>query len=73
MSGLKMAKLDRFLVSANFFEHWANARVVALDHTISDHSPIKLHILDPKPLGFSIIQNRAKLLFPLGLQIHSKR
>ncbi|GJT47353.1 putative RNA-directed DNA polymerase [Tanacetum coccineum] len=52
-SGSKMSKLDRFLVSSNFFEHRENASVIAVDRVISDHNPIMLSIgscdFGPKP------------------------
>ncbi|GKB21075.1 putative RNA-directed DNA polymerase, partial [Tanacetum coccineum] len=56
MSGSKMSKVDRFLVSSNFFEHWENASVIAVDRVISDHNPIMLSIgscdFGPKPFRF---------------------
>lgn len=42
--GSKMSKLDRFLVSHNFFNVWENANVTALSRSVSDHSPILLKV-----------------------------
>ncbi|GKC39023.1 cytochrome P450 [Tanacetum coccineum] len=54
--GTKMSKLDRFLISPNFFDHWPNASVTALEHIISDHCPIflcdKSINFGPKPFKF---------------------
>ncbi|XP_071727736.1 uncharacterized protein [Rutidosis leptorrhynchoides] len=38
--GLKMSKLDRFLVSDDFLSFWNDLKVVALDRSVSDHCPI---------------------------------
>lgn len=38
--GLKMSKIDRFLVSSNFFEVWKDASVTALCRVILDHFPV---------------------------------
>lgn len=43
-SGLKMSKLDRFLVTTNYFNNWNDASIVVLDRVISDHSPIRLKV-----------------------------
>ncbi|XP_071727314.1 uncharacterized protein [Rutidosis leptorrhynchoides] len=40
--GIKFSKLDRFLVSNNFFILWDNLMAVALDRTESDYCPIVL-------------------------------
>ncbi|GJY23835.1 RNA-directed DNA polymerase, eukaryota [Tanacetum coccineum] len=42
--GTKMSKLDRFLVSQNFFNFWNNASVLALPRTLSDHCPVLLTV-----------------------------
>ncbi|GKE26600.1 putative RNA-directed DNA polymerase, partial [Tanacetum coccineum] len=42
--GTKMSKLDRFLVSQNFFNFWNNASVSALPRTLSDHCPVLLSV-----------------------------
>ncbi|GJW32770.1 RNA-directed DNA polymerase, eukaryota [Tanacetum coccineum] len=42
--GTKMSKLDRFLVSQNFFNFWNNASVLALPRTLSDHCPVLLSV-----------------------------
>ncbi|KAJ9560860.1 hypothetical protein OSB04_006020 [Centaurea solstitialis] len=41
-AGTKMSKLDRYLVSANFFNHWKDAMVYVLARSFSDHCPIML-------------------------------
>lgn len=41
-AGSKMSKLDRFLVSQNFFDVWPNASVTTMVRIISDHNPIFL-------------------------------
>ncbi|GJU19357.1 cytochrome P450 [Tanacetum coccineum] len=52
-SGSKMSKLDRFLVSHNFFDHWKDASVQVLERSFSDHCPLFLKEgslnFDPKP------------------------
>ena len=40
--GLKLSKLDRILVSHNFFEFYANPIVEILPRSFSDHCPILL-------------------------------
>ncbi|GKD66485.1 RNA-directed DNA polymerase, eukaryota [Tanacetum coccineum] len=49
----KMSKLDRFLVSHNFFDHWKDASVQVLERSFSDHYPLFLKEgslnFDPKP------------------------
>ncbi|XP_071694661.1 uncharacterized protein [Rutidosis leptorrhynchoides] len=40
--GMKMSKLDRFLVSDDFLNLWTDLKVVALDRSVSDHCPISL-------------------------------
>ncbi|KAJ9549100.1 hypothetical protein OSB04_021643, partial [Centaurea solstitialis] len=51
--GKKMSKLDRFLVTANFFSFWKDPFVQVLHRTISDHCPIVLNVdevnFGPKP------------------------
>jgi hypothetical protein len=42
--GSKLAKLDRFLVSAQFLNRWPNAHVITLTKEFSDHSPLLLHV-----------------------------
>lgn len=51
-NGSKLSKLDRFLSSANFFEHWPNTSVTVLARIHSDHCPI---LLDLKGLDFGPI------------------
>ncbi|KAJ9562981.1 hypothetical protein OSB04_008141 [Centaurea solstitialis] len=52
--GSKLSKLDRFLVSANFFSIWGDAKVIALLRNVSDHCPLVLKTgsidFGPKPL-----------------------
>ncbi|KAJ9549874.1 hypothetical protein OSB04_022417 [Centaurea solstitialis] len=57
--GTKMSKLDRFLVSSNFFNQWKDATVYALPRTISDHCPILLKVgkLDYGPNPFKIFDH----------------
>ncbi|XP_024990649.1 uncharacterized protein LOC112524939 [Cynara cardunculus var. scolymus] len=55
--GSKMSKLDRFLVTSNFFSIWKDPSVQVLHRSISDHCPILLKVNDfcmgPKPFrGF---------------------
>ncbi|XP_071712827.1 uncharacterized protein [Rutidosis leptorrhynchoides] len=51
--GLKMSKLDRFLVTKKFLNLWNNVSAIALERKASDHCPIVLRdkIVDfgPKP------------------------
>ncbi|XP_071719408.1 uncharacterized protein [Rutidosis leptorrhynchoides] len=51
--GIKMSKLDRFLVSDTFLPLWPDLKVVALDRKFSNHCPIMLMDSDvdfgPKP------------------------
>ncbi|GJW13718.1 RNA-directed DNA polymerase, eukaryota [Tanacetum coccineum] len=51
--GKKVSKLDRFLVSHNFFDSWNDASVSVLCRTFSDHCPILLKVglpnFGPKP------------------------
>ncbi|GJS08858.1 RNA-directed DNA polymerase, eukaryota [Tanacetum coccineum] len=52
----KLSKLDRFLVSHNFFGTWNNASVIVLCRTFLDHCPILISCglpdFGPKPLNF---------------------
>ncbi|KAJ9559912.1 hypothetical protein OSB04_005072 [Centaurea solstitialis] len=54
--GRKLSKLDRFLVSSNFFPIWNNPLVQVLPQTIADHCPLVLQVEDynygPKPFRF---------------------
>ncbi|GKE08008.1 RNA-directed DNA polymerase, eukaryota, reverse transcriptase zinc-binding domain protein, partial [Tanacetum coccineum] len=54
--GRKASKLDRFLVSSNFFNVWNGASVSVLCRSVSDHYPIKLKLglpnFGPKPFKF---------------------
>ncbi|KAJ9561194.1 hypothetical protein OSB04_006354 [Centaurea solstitialis] len=51
--GLKMSKLDRMLVTTNFFSIWKNPTISVLHRSISDHCPILLKVEElisgPKP------------------------
>ncbi|XP_071705236.1 uncharacterized protein [Rutidosis leptorrhynchoides] len=40
--GVKMSKLDRFLVSSDFLSLWTDLKVIALDRKVSDHCPIMM-------------------------------
>ncbi|XP_071727981.1 uncharacterized protein [Rutidosis leptorrhynchoides] len=40
--GVKLSKLDRFLVSENFIQTWGDIYVIALDLNTSDHCPMVL-------------------------------
>ncbi|XP_071735458.1 uncharacterized protein [Rutidosis leptorrhynchoides] len=55
-NGLKLSKLDRFLVSENFLNLWEDLSAIVLDRKFSDHCPIVLRdkIVDfgPKPFRF---------------------
>ncbi|GJT91413.1 RNA-directed DNA polymerase, eukaryota, reverse transcriptase zinc-binding domain protein [Tanacetum coccineum] len=51
--GTKISKLDRFLISPNFFDHWPNASVTALERLISDHCGLS---------GDVILKNKLKRL-----------
>ncbi|GKD56394.1 RNA-directed DNA polymerase, eukaryota, reverse transcriptase zinc-binding domain protein, partial [Tanacetum coccineum] len=52
-NGSKASKLDRFLVSGNFFDYWIDASVVVLYRSLSDHCPLLLKVgtpnFGPKP------------------------
>ncbi|KAM0061513.1 putative RNA-directed DNA polymerase [Helianthus debilis subsp. tardiflorus] len=52
-SGRKMSKIDRFFVSADFFNKWTDACLLALSNLFSDHCPLLLSIkssnFGPKP------------------------
>ncbi|XP_071739524.1 uncharacterized protein [Rutidosis leptorrhynchoides] len=48
-NGMKLSKLDRFLVSKNFLQSWGDLSVVALDRNTSDHCPI---VLSDKNINF---------------------
>ncbi|XP_071704573.1 uncharacterized protein [Rutidosis leptorrhynchoides] len=41
-NGMKLSKLDRFLVLENFMQTWGDLSVIALDRNTSDHCPIVL-------------------------------
>lgn len=58
-SGSKRSKLDRFLVSHNFFNYWGSAVVTVLGRSISDHCPILLKIdqLNFGPKAFKIFNH----------------
>ncbi|XP_035845355.1 uncharacterized protein LOC118491582 [Helianthus annuus] len=45
----KMSKIDKFLVSADFFSRWPEACLRALSNKLSDHCPL---LLDTKDLSF---------------------
>ncbi|XP_071718101.1 uncharacterized protein [Rutidosis leptorrhynchoides] len=53
-NGKKFSKLDRFLVSENFYQIWENLSAVVLERDISDHYPIILRNIEkdfgPKPI-----------------------
>ncbi|XP_071704117.1 uncharacterized protein [Rutidosis leptorrhynchoides] len=40
--GVKMSKLDRFLVSSDFLSLWTDLKVIALDRKVLDHCPIMM-------------------------------
>lgn len=46
-NGNKPSKLDRFLVSSNFFDCWNDASVSVLCRSFSDHCPIMLKVGSP--------------------------
>ncbi|GJW09474.1 RNA-directed DNA polymerase, eukaryota [Tanacetum coccineum] len=52
-NGSKASKLDRFLLSRNFFDYWNDASVLVLCHSLSDHCPLLLKVetlnFGPKP------------------------
>ncbi|GKB92857.1 putative RNA-directed DNA polymerase [Tanacetum coccineum] len=52
-NGSKASKLDRFLVSGNFFDYWIDASVLVLYRSLSDHCPLLLKVgtpnFGPKP------------------------
>ncbi|KAJ0501375.1 putative Endonuclease/exonuclease/phosphatase superfamily [Helianthus annuus] len=52
-NGKKLSKLDRFLVSPDFFNKWPSACVRVLQCHLSDHCPIILELVDlifgPRP------------------------
>ncbi|XP_071740659.1 uncharacterized protein [Rutidosis leptorrhynchoides] len=54
--GVKFSKLDRFLVSDNFFHIWEDPSVIALDHHLSDHCPLVMRdkVLDYGPKPFKV-------------------
>ncbi|XP_071688076.1 uncharacterized protein [Rutidosis leptorrhynchoides] len=54
--GIKMSKLDRFLVSKKFHNLWGNLSAIALDRDRSDHCPIILRdtVVDFEPKPFKI-------------------
>nr|GEX85815.1 hypothetical protein [Tanacetum cinerariifolium] len=43
-SGFKLSKLDRFLVSSDFFDVWIDASVTFLCRSFLDHCPLKLSV-----------------------------
>ncbi|XP_022033004.1 uncharacterized protein LOC110934122 [Helianthus annuus] len=47
-NGKKLSKLDRFLVSSEFFNTWPSACVRVLQSRFSDHCPILLELVDLK-------------------------
>ncbi|XP_071713183.1 uncharacterized protein [Rutidosis leptorrhynchoides] len=51
--GIKLSKLDRFLVSGNFIQTWGDISTIALDRGTSDHCPLILWVktedFGPKP------------------------
>ncbi|GJV60786.1 zf-CCHC domain-containing protein [Tanacetum coccineum] len=53
-AGMKLSKLDRFLLNDDFYSIWGNLSIIALDHKLSDHCPIVLKDVDldfgPKPI-----------------------
>ena len=54
-----MSKLDRFLVSDNFFSIWRDATVSVLPRCLSDHCPLllKVETLDFGPKPFKIFDS----------------
>lgn len=58
-----MSKLDRFLVSANFFEVWKDASVNTLSRENSDHCPIilKVGLTNFGPKSFKIFDHWMEL------------
>ncbi|XP_071701851.1 uncharacterized protein [Rutidosis leptorrhynchoides] len=54
--GLKLSKLDRFLVTDNFIELWEDLSVIALDRNLSDHCPLILRdkVIDYGPKPFKV-------------------
>ncbi|GJR66188.1 putative RNA-directed DNA polymerase [Tanacetum coccineum] len=57
--GTKLSKLDRFLVSSNYFDVWKYARVNVLYREVSDHCPVMLHVvrLDFGPKCFKLFDH----------------
>lgn len=53
--GSKLSKLNRFLTSPNFFDHWLNASATVLARIHSDHCPI---LLDSKGFDFGPVPFR---------------
>ncbi|KAM0069892.1 putative RNA-directed DNA polymerase [Helianthus debilis subsp. tardiflorus] len=58
-NGRKLSKLDRFLVSFDFFNKWPSACVRVLPSRFSDHCPIVLEVVDLKygPRPFRIFSS----------------
>ncbi|XP_071718070.1 uncharacterized protein [Rutidosis leptorrhynchoides] len=54
--GLKLSKLDRFLVSESFLQSWGDVSMISLDRGTSDHCPIFLRDkqIDFEPIPFKI-------------------
>ncbi|XP_071699116.1 uncharacterized protein [Rutidosis leptorrhynchoides] len=54
--GVKLSKLDRFLVTENFINLWDDLSVIALDRRLSDHCPLVLRdkIIDFGPKPFKV-------------------
>ena len=62
--GTKMSKLDRYLVSNNFFDVWPNTSVTALNRVISYHNPLLLkagNMVDYGPRPFKVFDYWLKL------------
>ena len=57
--GSKLSKLDRFLVSTNYFDCWQNPFVEILPRRLSDHCPVLLKsvIADSAPVPFKFFDS----------------
>ncbi|XP_071694353.1 uncharacterized protein [Rutidosis leptorrhynchoides] len=54
--GLKLSKLDRFLVTDKFISLWDDLSIIALDRDLSDHCPLVLQdkVIDYGPKPFKV-------------------
>ncbi|XP_071727431.1 uncharacterized protein [Rutidosis leptorrhynchoides] len=57
--GVKMSKIDRFLISVNFSQLWVDLSATAMDRDRSDHCPIILQdkVIDFGPKPFKIFDD----------------